>query len=536
MARKHLSYYLENLSRLEEITVEELKNWQDEFPYVQNLKFLIAKKQQQISENPDKDTMQMASMYSSDRSYLYTKLADHKKEKEISKTDISVKVAAAAVTGTAVVVAKDVSSSNKKKKVKKYAIADRKSSNSPEIKPEAKKTSKKKTPKSPTKKASKKKRPSNIKYDNLKKVEGIGPKIEKLLYASNIRTYKQLAASSENRLIKVLAKGGSKYKSHNPTTWPKQAALAAADKWTQLKKLQDKIVGGKIKTSKTASNKKTSKVKSVAPKPTTKKIKKATIVTKKKSKTPIAKAAATKKAKGKTNSKKSNTSTITAAKTPKPTSAKSKPTRSAKKTSGKKSASTTKKQAAKSKSATRKKATVKSKAKAGAVKKRTSPAKSRTKAKQTKSSAKSSTAAEKKPSKPSTKASSKKKINSLKKSSTKGSTKKSNRVSKQKKAKKKGDGVSSFSQWLMSLRSEDKKQTKTPTKKNKASKKVTNTDSKIKASVKSKDQVVSESLAKLLAKQGHNTKARSMYKKLSLLFPQKSAYFAAQIDKLKSNK
>ena len=43
-----------------------------------------------------------------------------------------------------------------------------------------------------------------------------------------------------------------------------------------------------------------------------------------------------------------------------------------------------------------------------------------------------------------------------------------------------------------------------------------------------------ETLAKLMVKQGKLQKAENIYKKLSLKFPEKSAYFATQIEKLKS--
>ncbi len=46
-------------------------------------------------------------------------------------------------------------------------------------------------------------------------------------------------------------------------------------------------------------------------------------------------------------------------------------------------------------------------------------------------------------------------------------------------------------------------------------------------------EIASESLAELLAKQGHQTKAIAMYEKLSLIFPEKRAYFASQIKKIK---
>ena len=45
--------------------------------------------------------------------------------------------------------------------------------------------------------------------------------------------------------------------------------------------------------------------------------------------------------------------------------------------------------------------------------------------------------------------------------------------------------------------------------------------------------VISETLARLLAKQGYRDKAIDMYERLRLAFPEKSAYFAAEIEKLK---
>jgi hypothetical protein len=52
-------------------------------------------------------------------------------------------------------------------------------------------------------------------------------------------------------------------------------------------------------------------------------------------------------------------------------------------------------------------------------------------------------------------------------------------------------------------------------------------------SVAENKDVISETLAKLYAKQGYRDKAIIMYERLSLAFPEKSAYFAAEIDKLK---
>jgi hypothetical protein len=53
-------------------------------------------------------------------------------------------------------------------------------------------------------------------------------------------------------------------------------------------------------------------------------------------------------------------------------------------------------------------------------------------------------------------------------------------------------------------------------------------------SLEQDDEIVSEMLANILALQGHKKQAKAMYEKLYLLFPEKSDYFAAKIEKLRT--
>ncbi len=81
--------------------------------------------------------------------------------------------------------------------------------------------------------------------DDLEKVEGIGPKINELMLAAGISTFAQLASTPVERLREILAAAGPNFATHDPTTWPEQAALAAKGDWTAFKALTDELVAGK---------------------------------------------------------------------------------------------------------------------------------------------------------------------------------------------------------------------------------------------------------------------------------------------------
>jgi predicted flap endonuclease-1-like 5' DNA nuclease len=87
---------------------------------------------------------------------------------------------------------------------------------------------------------------TEIGLNDLQIIEGIGPKIDKLLRRSSIDTWKKLADAEAEAVSEMLvSEGGARYKMHDPTTWSKQALLAHEGKWKELKDLQDELLGGR---------------------------------------------------------------------------------------------------------------------------------------------------------------------------------------------------------------------------------------------------------------------------------------------------
>ena len=80
--------------------------------------------------------------------------------------------------------------------------------------------------------------------NDLTVVEGIGPKINDLFNNAGVKTFSQLSKQSIAQMRKVLDDGGSRFRIANPSTWAQQAALAAENKWDELKKLQNNLSGG----------------------------------------------------------------------------------------------------------------------------------------------------------------------------------------------------------------------------------------------------------------------------------------------------
>ena len=81
--------------------------------------------------------------------------------------------------------------------------------------------------------------------EDLKIVEGIGPKIEQLLKNAKINTWAELSKTAVDTIQDILDKAGDSFRLADPGTWPKQAELAAAGKWSELSEYQDYLDGGK---------------------------------------------------------------------------------------------------------------------------------------------------------------------------------------------------------------------------------------------------------------------------------------------------
>jgi small subunit ribosomal protein S2 len=82
------------------------------------------------------------------------------------------------------------------------------------------------------------------KADDLTKVEGIGPKAAEAIVNSGIGTYAELAKADPEKIKEILTEASSNLAHLDPTSWPKQAKMAADGKWDELKEWQDNAKGG----------------------------------------------------------------------------------------------------------------------------------------------------------------------------------------------------------------------------------------------------------------------------------------------------
>ncbi len=86
---------------------------------------------------------------------------------------------------------------------------------------------------------------TSSKKSDLKKIEGVGPKIEQLLNADYVLTFDDVIETGAEKIREILLKAGPQYKVHDPSTWAEQAQLARDEKWDELLLLQNELKGGK---------------------------------------------------------------------------------------------------------------------------------------------------------------------------------------------------------------------------------------------------------------------------------------------------
>ncbi len=108
-----------------------------------------------------------------------------------------------------------------------------------EVKEEAPKVAEKKE-KAP-KKAAKAKA---SKGDDLTKIEGVGPKAAEALTNAGLETFAKVAKAKADKMKEILTEASSRLAHLDTTSWPKQAKMAADEKWDELKTWQESAKGG----------------------------------------------------------------------------------------------------------------------------------------------------------------------------------------------------------------------------------------------------------------------------------------------------
>jgi large subunit ribosomal protein L21 len=81
---------------------------------------------------------------------------------------------------------------------------------------------------------------SGAKPDDLRRIQGIGPKTSSVLMDAGITTFSQLAATPVEELREIVASGGLGALV-DPSSWPEQARLAEAEDWEAFQKLKDEL-------------------------------------------------------------------------------------------------------------------------------------------------------------------------------------------------------------------------------------------------------------------------------------------------------
>ncbi len=78
--------------------------------------------------------------------------------------------------------------------------------------------------------------------DDLTIIEGVGPKLAELFYSYGINKFSDLASTDPSQLRQIMA---TDFASHDPSTWPDQAQMAATGDWDGLRAWQDQLQGGR---------------------------------------------------------------------------------------------------------------------------------------------------------------------------------------------------------------------------------------------------------------------------------------------------
>ena len=80
--------------------------------------------------------------------------------------------------------------------------------------------------------------------DDLTKIEGIGPKGAEALVKAGVDSYEKLSETKADKIKEILTEASSRMAHLDPTSWPKQAKMAANGEWDALKEWQDKAKAG----------------------------------------------------------------------------------------------------------------------------------------------------------------------------------------------------------------------------------------------------------------------------------------------------
>lgn len=73
-----------------------------------------------------------------------------------------------------------------------------------------------------------------VDVDDLTVIEGIGPQIADLCHGIGIRTWEEMSTTEVSLLRTMLTDAGQRFKAHDPSTWPQQAALLASGAWAEF--------------------------------------------------------------------------------------------------------------------------------------------------------------------------------------------------------------------------------------------------------------------------------------------------------------